>query len=203
MRNEATRDPVLDCFGMRNEATPNFAQTVIRPVPSSSQMWIFLRTLRAFWYFQSSHCVFLAVVTDSAQTVIRPVPSSSRMWIFLRTLRAFWYFQSSHCVFLAVVTRFATSQFGRELSDKIPPASNFLFLVAVLKKIASSNKNWARAFWLYSSCKQFFCFWLQFSKKLRHEFKRAFWYNSFSRQFVFAVSNKNWARAFWLYSSCK
>jgi hypothetical protein len=62
-------------------------------------------------------------------------------WILISFLeptirsKAFWYFQPSHYVFFAVVTRFATSQFEREFSDCIPPASNFLFLVAVLKKI--------------------------------------------------------------------
>jgi len=35
--------------------------------------------------------------------------------------------------FFAVVTRFAASQFERELFDCIPPASSFLFLVAILK----------------------------------------------------------------------
>jgi hypothetical protein len=31
MRNEATPDSVLNCFGMRNEATPISARTVIQP----------------------------------------------------------------------------------------------------------------------------------------------------------------------------
>jgi len=46
---------------------------------------------------------------------------------------------SSHHImfFFVVVIRFATSQFERELSDCIPPASNFLFLVAVLKTFAT------------------------------------------------------------------
>ncbi len=51
--------------------------------------------------------------------------------------RAFWYFQPSHYVFFAVITRFATSQFEWKLSDCIPPASSFLFLVVVPKTFAT------------------------------------------------------------------
>jgi hypothetical protein len=100
-----------------------------------------------------------------------------RIATIIRT-RAFWYFQPSHYVFFAVVTRFAKSQFERELFDCIPPASSFLFLVVVLKTFAT----WIRASILIEWV---FCFLQLLQKKLRHEFKRAFWYNSFSRQFCF------------------
>jgi len=100
-----------------------------------------------------------------------------RIAIIIRT-RAFWYFQPSHYVFFAVVTRFAKSQFERELFDCIPLASSFLFLVAVLKTFVT----WIRASILIQWV---LCFLHLLQKKLRHEFERALWYNSFSRQFCF------------------
>ncbi len=100
-----------------------------------------------------------------------------RIATVIRT-RAFWYFQPSHYVFFAVVTRFAKSQFERELFDCIPPTSNFLFLVTVLKTFAT----WIRASILIQWV---LCFLQLLQKKLRHEFKQAFWYNSFSHQFCF------------------
>jgi hypothetical protein len=94
-----------------------------------------------------------------------------RIATVIRT-RAFWYFQPSHYVLKT------KSQFERELFDYIPPASSFLFLVAVLKTFAT----WIRV----SILIQWVLFFLQLlQKKLRHEFERAFWYNSFSRQFCF------------------
>ncbi len=52
-------------------------------------------------------------------------PESSQQYLFFAILNegAFWYFQPSHYVFFAVVTKFTTSQFEREFSDCIPPAS--------------------------------------------------------------------------------